>query len=77
MLPLQDIVMIQELTEENSLSVSELSKGKVIKVGPEVKSIEPNDIVFFYKKNNRKIDTVYSYLFEEDCLFVEEKKKND
>lgn len=76
MLPLKDIVMIQELTQENSLSVSELSKGKVIKVGPEVKSIEPGDIVYFYKKNNRMIDTVYSYLFEEDLLFVEE-KKND
>ena len=53
------------------MSVSELSKGTVVSVGPEVKGIEPKDIVYFYKKNNRIIDLELSYIFEEDALFVE------
>lgn len=69
--PLKDLVIIKEIKEENQISVSELSKGTVISVGPEVKGIKPKDIVYFYKKNNRIIDLELSYIFEEDALFVE------
>ena len=69
--PLKDLVIIKEIKEENEISVSELSKGIVVSVGPEVKGIEPKDIVYFYKKNNRIIDLELSYIFEEDALFVE------
>lgn len=71
MKPLKDLVIIKEIKEKNELQVSELSKGIVISVGPEVKGIKANDIVYFYKKNNRIIDLELSYIFDEDALFVE------
>lgn len=71
MKPLKDLVIIKEIKEKNELQVSELSKGTVIDVGPEVKGIKAKDIVYFYKKNNRIIDLELSYIFEEDALFVE------
>lgn len=71
MKPLKDLVIIKEIKEKNELQVSELSKGEVISVGPEVKGIKAKDIVYFYKKNNRIIDLELSYIFEEDALFVE------
>ena len=71
MKPLKDLVIIKEIKEKNELQVSELSKGIVISVGPEVKGIKAKDIVYFYKKNNRIIDLELSYIFDEDALFVE------
>lgn len=71
--PLHDIIIIEEHADQNNFSVSELSKGTVIKTGVEVPDyIQEGCIVYFYKGNNRKIDTRYSYIFGEDALFVED-----
>lgn len=73
LIPLHDIIIIEEHADQNNFSVSELSKGTVIKVGVEVPDfIQEGCTVYFYKGNNRKIDTQYSYIFSEDALFVEE-----
>ena len=73
LIPLHDIIIIEEHADQNNFSVSELSKGTVIKTGVEVPDyIQEGAVVYFYKGNNRKIDTKYSYIFAEDTLFVEE-----
>ena len=73
MIPLHDIIIIEEHQDANNFSVSELSKGTVIKTGVEVPDyIQEGAVVYFYKGNNRKIDTKYSYIFAEDTLFVQD-----
>ena len=73
LIPLHDIIIIEEHQDANNFSVSELSKGTVIKTGVEVPDyIQEGAVVYFYKGNNRKIDTKYSYIFAEDTLFVED-----
>lgn len=77
LIPLHDIIIIEEHGDSNNFSVSELSKGVVIKTGVDVPEyIQTGYIVYFYKGNNRKIDTKYSYLFSEDALFIEEGENN-
>ena len=72
LIPLHDIIIIEEHADQNNFSVSELSKGTVVRVGSEVPDfIQEDCIVYFYKGNNRKIDTQYSYIYAEDALFVE------
>lgn len=73
LIPLHDIIIIEEHQDANNFSVSELSKGTVIKTGVEVPDyIQEGAVVYFYKGNNRKIDTKYSYIFAEDTLFVQD-----
>lgn len=73
LIPLHDIIIIEEHADSNNFSVSELSKGTVIRVGVEVPDyIQEGAVVYFYKGNNRKIDTKYSYIFAEDTLFVQD-----
>ena len=73
LIPLHDIIIIEEHQDANNFSVSELSKGTVVRVGAEVPDyIQEGAVVYFYKGNNRKIDTKYSYIFAEDTLFVED-----
>ena len=74
--PLKDIIIIKEHKRDDAFNVSELYSATVIKVGPDVTCCKPNDEIYFYQKNNRQIDNVYSFIFEEDVLFIEE-VKND
>lgn len=74
LIPLHDIIIIEEHVDSNNFSVSELSKGTVIRVGSEVPDfVQEGCVIYFYKGNNRKIDGKYSYVFAEDALFIEDK----
>lgn len=72
--PCKDVIVIKEHKREDAFDVSELYEAEVIKVGPEVTVCEPGDTIYFYQKNNRQIDNTYSFIFDEDVLFVKDKQ---
>ena len=72
--PCKDVIIIKEHKREDAFDVSELYEAEVIKVGPEVTVCEPGDTIYFYQKNNRQIDNTYSFIFDEDVLFVKDKQ---
>jgi len=73
--PCKDILIIKEHKRDDAFDVSELYEAEVIKVGPEVTICEPGDTIYFYQKNNRQIDNIYSFIFAEDVLFIKDTKK--
>lgn len=73
--PCKDILIIKEYKRDDAFDVSELYEAEVIKVGPEVTICEPGDTIYFYQKNNRQIDNIYSFIFAEDVLFIKDTKK--
>ena len=72
--PCKDVIVIKEHKREDAFDVSELYEAEVIKVGPEVTVCKPGDTIYFYQKNNRQIDNTYSFIFDEDVLFVKDKQ---
>lgn len=72
--PCKDVIVIKEHKREDAFDVSELYEAEVIKIGPAVTVCEPGDTIYFYQKNNRQIDNTYSFIFDEDVLFVKDKQ---
>lgn len=70
--PCKDILIIKEHKRDDAFDVSELYEAEVIKVGPDVTICEPGDTIYFYQKNNRQIDNMYSFIFAEDVLFIKD-----
>lgn len=75
--PVKDIIIIKEHKKDDAFNVSELYEAEVIKVGPYVDVCEPGDTIYFYQRNNRQIDSTYSFIFAEDVLFLKDKTKKE